>query len=313
MQVKSLLHGTWLLSLVAALPSPQIPSSFPQNTSHIAQEAICEPKSCGAACKRGVTLGETLRSHLRVTRSMTANYLFSNHIRKRAIDRPAQGKIDAWFQQAWPRLTVEVPVETDTGTTSTAHYMPFLNEPVRMGVKGLYGCTSVIITSKAGAYLSHHWETPFVNEFNSIRDGRGETEVFSQEVVDYLQDVRCLFNKEEDPSTTAVIYTKLADGKIKYEAQVETMKDELASLIPGLEINDIKTIGYTSGQSGSSDPAKAQGKIIVNYDNKAEDGKAAFEVWAGSRTVEGEKLGLPSEKINEPLIKLDWDQLNNQK
>ncbi|KAK8031335.1 NupC family nucleoside transporter [Apiospora arundinis] len=327
MLVKSILRGALLLgSLVAALPNQQVSES--QNITlgeddlasyqtfevRAEKEEICQPKNCGKKCKRGVTLGDTVRSHLSVARDNTVNYL--SGIQKRALDRPATGKIDEWFAKQWPRLHVDVPIEmNDEEIASTSRYVPFLKEPVRMGLKGLYGCTSVIIADKKGAYMSHHWETYFTHDFKSIAAGKGETKEFTEEIVDYLQDVGCIFSKTNDPSTQVVIFTKQINGEIKYKDQIGQMKEELVSLIPGLETKDIKEVGYASGATGSSDPKKAEGKIIVTYDNKANaaKGEAAFEVWAGSRTPPGKPDRLPPDQINDPIMKGEWKQLDNQK
>lgn len=125
----------------------------------------------------------------------------------------------------------------------------------------------------------------------------------------------CIFSKTNDPSTQVVIFTKQINGEIKYKDQIGQMKEELVSLIPGLETKDIKEVGYASGATGSSDPKKAEGKIIVTYDNKANaaKGEAAFEVWAGSRTPPGKPDRLPPDQINDPIMKGEWKQLDNQK
>lgn len=168
MLVKSILRGALLLgNLVAALPNPQATASqdvtlikddllsHPRFEVRAEEEQICQPKTCGQACKRGITLGDTLRSHLSAARDTTTNYL--SGIQKRDIDRPAKGKIDEWFKKQWPRLQVDLPIEEPVGgrnpITSTSHYLPFLKQTQTMGLKGLFGCTSVIITDKKGAYL----------------------------------------------------------------------------------------------------------------------------------------------------------------
>lgn len=66
---------------------------------------------------------------------------------------------------------------------STAKSMDFKNEPGRLFVEGLVGCTSVAIISEAGAWVSHHWEDPMFTftgtadifddkVLNAIRSGR---------------------------------------------------------------------------------------------------------------------------------------------
>jgi len=34
------------------------------------------------------------------------------------------------------------------------------DSPLNIGVKGLYGCTSVVVASQQGIWISHFWEVP---------------------------------------------------------------------------------------------------------------------------------------------------------
>ncbi|KAL9073640.1 MAG: hypothetical protein Q9157_004670 [Trypethelium eluteriae] len=74
------------------------------------------------------------------------------------------------------------------GGTSTRAFQYDLQRPhyqSSVGVKGLYGCTAVVIASNAGVFASYIWEIPIFR----FRDGRPQTyEYFDANVFDVLAD-----------------------------------------------------------------------------------------------------------------------------
>ncbi|KAL5346705.1 hypothetical protein ACLOAV_008412 [Pseudogymnoascus australis] len=59
---------------------------------------------------------------------------------------------------------------------STGKAEAFLNEEFSMSVQGLYGCTSLVVLSQQGVYMSHFWEVP---SFRSDKE-------FKEQVIDVL-------------------------------------------------------------------------------------------------------------------------------
>lgn len=66
------------------------------------------------------------------------------------------------------------PRPGDTGGASSAIVVPLTNERFNAAVEGLQGCTSVIIVSQRGVYLSRFWEVPsFASQSDFDRDVLG--------------------------------------------------------------------------------------------------------------------------------------------
>lgn len=47
---------------------------------------------------------------------------------------------------------------------TTTNYINFQHKPQSLAVQGLYGCTSVVVVSKRGAWASHIWERAFIEQ-----------------------------------------------------------------------------------------------------------------------------------------------------
>ena len=48
---------------------------------------------------------------------------------------------------------------------SSADSRPWTSLPGNLGVDGLYGCTTLVVTSREGAYMTHFWEDPSFSSF----------------------------------------------------------------------------------------------------------------------------------------------------
>lgn len=53
----------------------------------------------------------------------------------------------------------------------TARFEAFGQEPVNIGMSGLFGCTAFIAVSRRGAYVAHWWEHPDFDNGNRLRAG----------------------------------------------------------------------------------------------------------------------------------------------
>ncbi|KAI1759881.1 hypothetical protein GGR53DRAFT_526768 [Hypoxylon sp. FL1150] len=71
-------------------------------------------------------------------------------------------------------------------TTSVA--IPFNKTPDSLAVSGLYGCTSLVVVSKKGAYVNHMWECPhFAPRIPPPPSDAGENSSFERAVLDIIK------------------------------------------------------------------------------------------------------------------------------
>ncbi|CAG8899671.1 unnamed protein product [Penicillium egyptiacum] len=156
-----------------------------------------------------------------------------------------------------------------------------------VGVKGIYGCTAVIIASEKGVYISHIWENPVfvdhdfnptdeksftINAFNSLRDG-----------TEYAQSITGLIGTDQNPGVLNAIYapkvfvlTPFAtewdrqnfgiSTTLRYQMRVQELAQQIVSIVPGSGGNGI-ILGYTrtSRQASSQVPGIA-GRAILEID-----------------------------------------------
>ena len=88
---------------------------------------------------------------------------------KRMLDWPDNAPYYGWqdyfiWQQFVNTVIATVGLRNDAQHPSSAMYYPLLNQPFGLAVTGLYGCTSLIVTSTKGVWLSHFWENPSFND-----------------------------------------------------------------------------------------------------------------------------------------------------
>lgn len=80
--------------------------------------------------------------------------------------------------------TIEVPQDhVGFQHFSTSVYQPFVNAERNVYVSHLRGCTSVVVVSRRGAWVSHFWEPTFAND-------RSNPNGFQTGVLDYLENGR---------------------------------------------------------------------------------------------------------------------------
>ncbi|KAL9090923.1 MAG: hypothetical protein Q9165_005131 [Trypethelium subeluteriae] len=138
-------------------------------------EEQCAPGSCGAACAEssGIAAANiTRRSSIPFAKNLSSEPFLTdslqdilNSSQKRYLDpvhdtrryvKALSSLIsheDQWLLPSSRRDDVH-------GTTTTGFKYPLDDFRTVTGVRGLYGCTSVIIASNIGVFISHIWETP---------------------------------------------------------------------------------------------------------------------------------------------------------
>lgn len=108
---------------------------------------------------------------------------------KRMLDWPANAPYNGnqnyfIWQQFMNTVRSVVALSRDPAHPSTARYQPLLNQPFGMAVTGLYGCTSLIITSTKGVWMSHFWENPSFND--PLLNAAQQQARFEQQVISKL-------------------------------------------------------------------------------------------------------------------------------
>lgn len=154
------------------------------------------------------------------------------------------------------------------------------------GVKGIYGCTSVIICSEKGVYISHIWEDPVfitgnyiptddnfftVNAFNALRDGTATA-----------QSITALVGSDQDPGPLNAIYVPKVfvltpfttdDDRtllsvtttLRYPERAEWLAQQVAKIIPGSDIGAVMGYTRTGRQVSTREPGTA-GRAILEVD-----------------------------------------------
>lgn len=108
---------------------------------------------------------------------------------KRMLDWPGNAPYDGdldfftWSQWQWNLMGL-VAHRQDFQNPSSSFFHPLTNFRFSVGVAGLYGCTSLIVLSSRGVWISHLWENPTFDDptINAIQ----QKSRFQQQVLDIL-------------------------------------------------------------------------------------------------------------------------------
>ncbi|EKV12400.1 hypothetical protein PDIG_32790 [Penicillium digitatum PHI26] len=201
-----------------------------------------------------------------------------------------------------------------------------------VGVKGIYGCTAVIIASEKGVYISHIWESPvFVDQafnptddnfftitaFNSLRDG-----------TIFAKSVASLIGTDQSPGVLNAIYAPKVfvltpfttdwDRRnfgiftmLRYQMRAQELAQKIANIVPGSGGKGI-ILGYTrtSQQASNQEPGIA-GRAIFEIDpyykwlTTPYDSKSAglqigrWNLWVESKLITYQDFWLP--QITAPM------------
>lgn len=173
------------------------------------------------------------------------------------------------------------------GSTSGQWFYHPLLGPSAVGIKGIYGCTVVVIVSEKGGYISHIWESPvFVDQdFNPTDDDSFTTNTFNalRDGTAYAQSVTALIGNDLNPGVLNAIYApkvfvltpfttdwdrqKFGISTIlRYQIRAEELAQRIAEIIPGSGGRGF-TLGYTrtSQQASSYEPGVA-GRVILEIE-----------------------------------------------
>ncbi|CAI7599143.1 unnamed protein product [Penicillium viridicatum] len=231
-------------------------------------------ESCGTATSSGVPSPTQPASGASISNGQDERMMISPLIAYNFQDAsPPYSRAPIWIEQL--------------GTVSAQWFDYPLFGPSAVGVKGIYGCTAVIIASEKGVYIAHIWESPvFVDQafnptdddlfmitaFNSLRDGTV-----------YAQSVTGLIGTNQNPGVLNAIYapkvfvlTPFATEwdrrnfgiftTLRYQTRAQELAQKIASIVPGSGGNGV-TLGYTrtSRQASSQEPGIA-GRAILEID-----------------------------------------------
>ncbi|KAJ5470417.1 hypothetical protein N7530_007774 [Penicillium desertorum] len=159
--------------------------------------------------------------------------------------------------------------------------------PSAVGVKGVYGCTAVLVASEKGVYIAHIWENPvFVDhDFNPTDDNSFTINAFNslRDKTEYAQSVTGLIGTDQNPGVLNAIYapkvfvlTPFATDwdrqnfgistTLRYQTRVQELAQKIANIVPGSGGNGV-ILGYTrtSRQASSQEPGIA-GRAILEID-----------------------------------------------
>jgi hypothetical protein len=224
----------------------------------------------------------------------------------------------------------QIPADGRPGVPSSAKTAELLNRPVNLAIRGLTGCTPVVVISRGGVWMSHFWENP------SFESG---PEQFIKEVLDPMDGgdgtpsmpgIRPLTSSSPGtrPGRFSAVNQPLAliisPNAEKSDNENPSAEPPNAEKEPGLAYGDevgqietrlrqitgndqlpIRRIGYKAADAEKDRQTlrtTAAGKVLFQYDpNQRRCGstqRAAVKVWLQDN--------------QDPILQEDWDALDFQ-
>jgi hypothetical protein len=161
----------------------------------------------------------------------------------------------------WPRQDNIPPESNSNAITATFGEVPYNGV-----VFGLYGCTSVIVVSRKGVWLSHFWDSPSFMEdkgvsfkhdvLDAMTYGDGSAEMPPLEPMTKEDGI---FVRDAQPE--AIIITP---DEREYTIQIDHIMDELEELMPQIPITVHE---YSRPGSRRAEPWNSPlGKVVLQYD-----------------------------------------------
>ena len=203
-------------------------------------------------------------------------------IHKRMLPTPSSGPAGITaFMQTQTENATRVPLRESRKAFSTALHEPMLDAVVNMTVTGLYGCSSVVVLSKSGIYMSHLWERPLFKPY--------VTATFDKQILQALKDGdgarmpgllalsqhNSIFAPNSDPATFIITprvrlpWDDPDDTRPQYPFEVNKIKISLKSLIKTPAGPVEPTVLTYIPQRDAEDPHqkdRVSGKILFQYD-----------------------------------------------
>lgn len=165
------------------------------------------------------------------------------------------------------------------GGPSTGFARSLTNRRYDAAVHGLFGCTSVVVVSRVGMWISHFWEIP---SFRATAENWGHPRTapdianFNDHVIHQMQhggnDIPGLtqftaagaeFAAAQRPVCAIVTPRGQAPNSWRYEPEVNAIKDVLNDLFP---TSPPVIIDYEPRSDDNSQQTTASGKILFQYD-----------------------------------------------
>ena len=199
---------------------------------------------------------------------------------KRVLKTPADygGDVTEFLfgEYAWAEW---LDIDGVNGGDSTGFFRPLGNRRYDAAVHGLFGCTSVVVVSKAAMWISHFWEVP---SFRWRKENWGQPRTapdianFNNHVINEMQngglDIPGLrqytaaggpFAADQRPVWAIVTPQGLAANSLRYEPEVKEIRGVLNSLFPASP-PVIRT--YVSQSDETEQAVTATGKILFQFE-----------------------------------------------
>ena len=196
----------------------------------------------------------------------------------------------------------------DQSGAASAYWFDYdLNNHIAVGVDGIYGCSSVIISSEKGVYISHIWESPvFIDRYFNPTDDTTFTTLAFNSLRDGTQDAQSitdLIGTDQAPGVLNAIYQPRVfvlsplttqwerdnlgiTTRFRYPVRAQQLANQVGQILPGS--GETFVLGYTRTDSEESTAARGTaGRAIFEFDpleriyvsNAAPNSRLRFGRW----------------------------------
>ncbi|KAK5788404.1 hypothetical protein VI817_009362 [Penicillium citrinum] len=315
-------------------------TSTSTSTSTAEPSPYCSPK-CDA-CSNDDVVPAALKNYVSNSKRSSSTWFgkvrkYGENLVKRVLDTPSHADDLQWFTNAISQSTNLHHGTSALGGESSALMAELTNQPASWSVVNLYGCTSLILISKYGVYMSHYWQVPtFENQITKI-DANGQeydtyeynSDLFRNDVLDTMANGLPMTNTmtfvdkitvdlftREDAETEAIIFTPQGFNSpaVRYPNQVGLIEDKVKELIPGTPVH--RYAYWNAGMPDQRIPDESLvqdmswtfGKVIVQYDpdngrKTREDPDTGVKCNAQQAAIQV----LPGDDPSTPIVKKQWE------
>lgn len=147
------------------------------------------------------------------------------------------------------------------------------NQPFTVAVQGLYGCTSVVVVSEQGVWMSHFWEVPSFASQQAFQKDVLDT-ICSGDGTDEMPGLKQhtqpggVFAGSQAPHIMIVTPRDRAQpmiaGALEHTNMVNQLKAALTECVPSVQPTVFDYVSVGSDQDIHDNTAK--GKVLVQYD-----------------------------------------------
>ncbi|KAH7114998.1 hypothetical protein B0J11DRAFT_594114 [Dendryphion nanum] len=204
----------------------------------------------------------------------------------------AQGDFVSWLRYEWRQIPPAHNLniyglaqhQRDYGFMTTGFSFPFLKEYAQYSVRGLYGCTSVVIISPKRVFMSHIWEWPTLtfaeddgDHFNDyIYDQlvNGDGSMLHGGLNSFIGPGGDFEDSEENEVRAFIVTAKRRDPRtgmwdgtdnVNFPEAINDIKQMLKAVLGDRVSTNTRTLKYVPR---SDDPGlqNEYGKVLVRYD-----------------------------------------------